>query len=77
MVGTILSIWTNDGFFALFNGLGPELTSGMLSAALMMVVKEKLQGAVRQLCYAVVDAVVGKSVCVDPEALAAGLRPLP
>ena len=41
-MATILSIWRNEGFAALFRGLEPELTQGVLSAAVMMMVKEQV-----------------------------------
>ena len=36
------------GVLALFQGMGPELARGVLSAALMMMVKEKIVGTVRR-----------------------------
>lgn len=43
-----------DGFTAWFQGLGPELTRGVLSAALMLMIKE-------QIGYAVQTTLQGRS----------------
>ena len=53
MASSILRIWRDDGFFALFRGLEPELTQGVLSAALMMMVKEQIQGGVKKTLMSV------------------------
>ena len=43
--------YTNGGLNALYQGLGPELTRGVLSAALMMMVKERISGGVKLLLH--------------------------
>lgn len=55
---TTISIWqmlvdtyTNEGIGGLYQGLGPELTRGVLSAALMMMVKERISGGVKTVLY--------------------------
>jgi adenine nucleotide transporter 17 len=40
-----------DGIRGLFHGLGPELTRGVLSAALMMMVKERIGGGIKAILY--------------------------
>jgi solute carrier family 25 (peroxisomal adenine nucleotide transporter), member 17 len=45
MLGTMYS---SGGFASWFQGLGPELTRGVLSAALMMMIKEKISVIVKQ-----------------------------
>lgn len=51
--GTMLKIWyftlKQSGFFGLFKGLSANLTQGVLSAALMLMVKEKLSLFVARL----------------------------
>ena len=39
----ISNIFHTEGIAGLFRGLGPELSQGVLSAAVMMMVKEKVQ----------------------------------
>ena len=43
----LMKIYEKDGFMALFQGLGPELTRGVFSAALMLMAKEKISGIVK------------------------------
>ncbi len=43
--------YTGGGFQALYQGLGPELTRGVLSAALMMMVKERISGGVKTILH--------------------------
>jgi adenine nucleotide transporter 17 len=43
--------YTNGGVKALYQGLGPELTRGVLSAALMMMVKERISGGVKKMLH--------------------------
>jgi hypothetical protein len=43
--------YTNGGVKALYQGLGPELTRGVLSAALMMMVKERISGGVKKILH--------------------------
>ena len=38
-----------DGMAGLYQGLGPELTRGIFSAGLMLMIKERISGTVRQL----------------------------
>jgi len=47
----LLDNYTQGGWKALYQGLGPELTRGVLSAALMMMVKERISGGVKKLLY--------------------------
>lgn len=43
--------YTSGGIASLYQGLGPELTRGVLSAALMMMVKEQISGGVKKVLY--------------------------
>ena len=43
--------YTNGGVKALYQGLGPELTRGVLSAALMMMVKERISGGIKKMLH--------------------------
>ena len=43
--------YARGGWKALYQGLGPELTRGVLSAALMMMVKERISGGVKKILY--------------------------
>ena len=43
--------YANGGLKALYKGLGPELTRGVLSAALMMMVKERISGSVKKILH--------------------------
>jgi adenine nucleotide transporter 17 len=43
----LLEIWKSKGVAGLYQGLGPELTRGIFSAALMLMIKEKIAVAVR------------------------------
>lgn len=45
-------VYKTDGLGGLFQGLGPEITRGALSAALMMMVKEQISGGVKTALYA-------------------------
>jgi hypothetical protein len=47
----LLQTYTNDGLPGLYRGLGPELTRGVLSAALMMTVKERINVGVKRTLY--------------------------
>jgi adenine nucleotide transporter 17 len=38
-----------NGFASLYQGLGPELTRGVFSAALMLMIKERLASSIRQM----------------------------
>jgi len=42
----LLKMYNDGGLTSLFQGLGPELTRGVFSAALMLMVKEKIAGGV-------------------------------
>jgi hypothetical protein len=48
---TLLQTYTIDGLSGLYRGLGPELTRGVLSAALMMTVKERINVGVKRTLY--------------------------
>lgn len=49
---TILQeVYNTDGLSGLYQGLGPELTRGVFSAALMLMIKEKIGGGVKTLLY--------------------------
>lgn len=41
--------WQSKGLPGIFQGLGPELTRGVLSAALMLMIKERVAGTVHLL----------------------------
>jgi adenine nucleotide transporter 17 len=52
------SLWTmlhltykEEGFAALYQGLGPEITRGVLSAALMMMAKERISSGVKGILH--------------------------
>lgn len=49
MGGVLFSALEKDGIAGLYQGLGPELTRGIFSAALMLMIKERISGTVRQL----------------------------
>lgn len=40
--------WQNAGFAGLYQGIGPELTRGIFSAALMLMIKERIAVLVRE-----------------------------
>eukprot|EP00519_Triparma_laevis_P014402 CAMPEP_0182490804 /NCGR_PEP_ID=MMETSP1321-20130603/528_1 /TAXON_ID=91990 /ORGANISM="Bolidomonas sp., Strain RCC1657" /LENGTH=291 /DNA_ID=CAMNT_0024693041 /DNA_START=100 /DNA_END=972 /DNA_ORIENTATION=- len=42
--GMLKKIYEEEGVEGIFQGIGPELTRGVLSAALMLMVKEKIRG---------------------------------
>jgi hypothetical protein len=42
-------VYERDGLAGLFQGLGPELTRGIFSAALMLMMKEKLASRVQRV----------------------------
>jgi adenine nucleotide transporter 17 len=44
-------MYQTGGVGALYQGLGPELTRGVFSAALMLMIKEKMNGAVKNALY--------------------------
>ena len=49
---TVLNeVYETDGLPGLYQGLGPELTRGVFSAALMLMIKEKIGGGVKTLLY--------------------------
>mmetsp|Transcript_14256 Transcript_14256/g.29489 ORF Transcript_14256/g.29489 Transcript_14256/m.29489 type:complete len:345 (+) Transcript_14256:156-1190(+) len=57
-LGSPATIWkllaenySSGGLKALYQGLGPELTRGVLSAALMMMVKERISGGVKKILH--------------------------
>ncbi|CAI5709855.1 unnamed protein product [Peronospora effusa] len=43
IASTLQRVYTEEGPLALYRGLGPELTRGALSSALMLMIKEKVQ----------------------------------
>jgi adenine nucleotide transporter 17 len=43
--------YATGGIASLYQGIGPELTRGVLSAALMMMVKEQISGGVKKVMY--------------------------
>lgn len=45
----LVEVYKRDGFAQLYSGMQPEITRGVLSAALMMMVKEKITVFTRQL----------------------------
>ena len=47
----LLDMYKSGGLPALYQGLGPELTRGVFSAALMLMIKEKINGAVKLALY--------------------------
>ena len=49
MSGVLWAALESDGIAGLYQGLGPELTRGIFSAALMLMIKERISGTVRQL----------------------------
>mmetsp|Transcript_7172 Transcript_7172/g.14921 ORF Transcript_7172/g.14921 Transcript_7172/m.14921 type:complete len:345 (-) Transcript_7172:37-1071(-) len=44
--GLLRAVYEDEGMAGVFRGIGPELTRGVLSAALMLMVKEKIRGRV-------------------------------
>mmetsp|Transcript_916 Transcript_916/g.1991 ORF Transcript_916/g.1991 Transcript_916/m.1991 type:complete len:303 (+) Transcript_916:66-974(+) len=48
IAGTVAKVLKEDGFFALYQGCVPEVSRGVLSAALMLAAKEKIAMAVRK-----------------------------
>ena len=51
-IRTILKdIYQSNGIVGLYQGLGPELTRGIFSAALMLMIKEQLNGGIKTLLY--------------------------
>lgn len=49
MSSVLWSALESDGFAGLYQGLGPELTRGIFSAALMLMIKERIAGTIRQM----------------------------
>ena len=47
LLSAMHTIFAEDGVAGLFHGLGPEVFRGMLSGAVMLMVKEKIENAVR------------------------------
>lgn len=47
ILSSLVSILKDEGASALFQGITPEITRGVLSAALMLMVKEKIHGIVK------------------------------
>jgi hypothetical protein len=46
MLGVLLHVAKQKGVLAVFDGLGPELIRGMLSGALMLMAKERIDAVV-------------------------------
>jgi len=49
MTSVLASAFEADGIGGLYQGVGPELTRGIFSAALMLMIKERITGTIRQL----------------------------
>jgi len=49
VLSTLQKTIKNDGPGALFRGIGPELTRGVLSAALMLMIKEQIYGVNKRI----------------------------
>lgn len=47
LLASMHTIFAEDGIAGLFHGLGPEVFRGMLSGAVMLMVKEKIENATR------------------------------
>jgi adenine nucleotide transporter 17 len=47
----LFEIYQSKGISGLYQGLGPELTRGVFSAALMLTIKEVINGKVKQALY--------------------------
>ncbi|CAM9527456.1 unnamed protein product [Ectocarpus sp. 6 AP-2014] len=47
ILSSLITLLKDDGFSALFQGITPEIGRGVLSAALMMLVKEKIHSTVK------------------------------
>lgn len=44
-------VYESEGVRGLYQGLGPELTRGAISAALMLMIKEQLNGGIKKMLY--------------------------
>jgi hypothetical protein len=53
-------IYQKGGISALYQGLGPELTRGVFSAALMLMIKEKINGRIKTALYGLPPAAAGR-----------------
>jgi hypothetical protein len=51
IVALLLKIYKQQGIRACFQGLGPELTRGIFSAALMLMIKEQIASLVHKALY--------------------------
>ena len=47
MITVLFQLVKEGGFWSLYNGIGPQLAQAMVSTALLMMVKERVNGAVR------------------------------
>ncbi|EEY56593.1 Mitochondrial Carrier (MC) Family [Phytophthora infestans T30-4] len=56
IASTLQRVYTEEGPLALYRGLGPELTRGALSSALMLMIKEKIQMYITLLRFIVNSA---------------------
>jgi hypothetical protein len=43
ILGLLAALVREGGFFSLYRGFGPELLRGVLSSAIMLMIKEKVQ----------------------------------
>eukprot|EP00752_Nemacystus_decipiens_P016768 g15005.t1 len=57
ILSSLVTILKDDGVSALFQGIAPEISRGVLSAALMLMVKEKIHSAVK-------GAIIGRRAIV-------------
>jgi hypothetical protein len=67
LLDLLLQIYQTQGVKGLYQGLGPELTRGVFSAALMLMIKE-------QIAVAVNAAVVGRRLKQQQQQLSATAR---
>lgn len=52
-------VYQSDGISGLYQGLGPELSRGVFSAALMLMIKEQLNGGIKAILYGNPNAKMG------------------
>mmetsp|Transcript_11174 Transcript_11174/g.30915 ORF Transcript_11174/g.30915 Transcript_11174/m.30915 type:complete len:305 (-) Transcript_11174:409-1323(-) len=51
LMSMLWEMYQTDGIGGLYQGLGPELTRGVFSAALMLMIKEQINGGVKTVLY--------------------------
>mmetsp|Transcript_1096 Transcript_1096/g.2578 ORF Transcript_1096/g.2578 Transcript_1096/m.2578 type:complete len:308 (+) Transcript_1096:348-1271(+) len=51
IMSMLWEMYQTDGVGGLYQGLGPELTRGVFSAALMLMIKEQINGGVKTMLY--------------------------